>query len=515
MGAHDAEPHIRVSIAPDRLAATASIAPGCPASLLTPESVAAVLRSREVQPARIDAEAIADLVDRARAAPDAPAEAVVARGIPPTPGDDGRFEPDPPILEELARAAAVRTSGEERRHDQPPPADGTGDGDYYSRSGFVVVPAGRRLGVIVPPTAGEDGTDVLGRAVPSKPGREASVRMEGAAADGDGNVAATIAGVLTLRVGEIVVSPDLEVDGSVDFSAGNIDFPGDVRVRGGVRDRFSVVAGGSIDVRELVEATTLVAGRDITLHVGMAGREKGSLQAGRDLTARYLDGCRARVGRHCRVDREIDKSSIDIDGEMDSPRCSLRGGAIRVAGLCRLGEIGGEAGVETAVYIGVLAELEDLLRQADELRPAIERRAADAREKLDQLRHNARRLPPALAEQITELEYEANSTGTLVHRLDACCERLQREYAQASEPVLEVMRLVHPGVRVLVRGWAVEFREEVRGPLRLTVTADGAPLLVDPRTGEALPHGKRLRVHKDPSVRRLQLPDNPAQTLAA
>src|SRR5690606_23750320 len=170
---------------------------------------------------------------------------------------------------------------------------------------------------------------------------------------------------------------------------------------------------------------------------------------------------------------------------------------------------------ETAVYIGVLAELEDLLRQADELRPAIERRAADAREKLDQLRHNARRLPPALAEQITELEYEANSTGTLVHRLDACCERLQREYAQASEPVLEVMRLVHPGVRVLVRGWAVEFREEVRGPLRLTVTADGAPLLVDPRTGEALPHGKRLRVHKDPSVRRLQLPDDPAQTLAA
>src|SRR5690606_41759373 len=96
MGAHDAEPHIRVSIAPDRLAATASIAPGCPASLLTPESVAAVLRSREVQPARIDAEAIADPADPPRPPPPAPAQPAAPPGPPPPPAAAGRSHPAPP-----------------------------------------------------------------------------------------------------------------------------------------------------------------------------------------------------------------------------------------------------------------------------------------------------------------------------------------------------------------------------------------------------------------------------------
>ena len=55
------------------------------------------------------------------------------------------------------------------------------------------------------------------------------------------------------------VSNTLEIDQNVDFSTGNIDFPGNVIVHRSVKDCFTVKARDDIEVRGLIEAATLIA----------------------------------------------------------------------------------------------------------------------------------------------------------------------------------------------------------------------------------------------------------------
>ncbi len=57
----------------------------------------------------------------------------------------------------------------------------------------------------------------------------------------------------------------------MDFSTGNIDFEGDVRVLKGIRDIFEVRATGNIEVGGLIEASTIDAGGSVFAKGGMAG----------------------------------------------------------------------------------------------------------------------------------------------------------------------------------------------------------------------------------------------------
>lgn len=476
---HTVDSAISVRIDGDGAHAFIAIDGECPAAALDAAALVALLEARGVRRFAIDEDAIREAIaDFARAPRDLSFTA--ARGTPARDGEDGAFLPDPDLAAALDRAAAVR------RRTSPPPATPDAD-DPRELSAFVIVRAGQRLGTLTPPTDGEDGVDILGNALPSRAGRPCSMAVDDSlAVDAQGHVNARIGGELR-RVGSLLtVSPELEVHGDVGFATGNVRFPADVRVRGGVSDLFTVEAGGNLVVLESIDAASIIVAGDADLRGGMAGRDKGRVEIRGSLAARYLDSVLGNVARDCTVEREIYGCTLTIGGAVTSPNAAVKGGRLTVAGRCEIACLGGEGGVTTELVLGGLPELDDTISEADILLQQLERDRTAAQERLDSLKRNIGRLTASQAEELTSLEWDYASSERRVRRLRDGLDNARQVRGDNPDPELVLRRSLHRGARIVIGGWRIELAADVEGVMRL-VLDDGRPRLLSQISGDTIP----------------------------
>ena len=90
------------------------------------------------------------------------------------------------------------------------------------------------------------------------------------------------------------VSDILEVK-DVDSSTGDIDYEGSVKINGNVCANFSVRAKGDIEVSGVVEGAYLEAGGDIIITRGMNGMIKGTLKAGGNIVAKFIENAKVHA----------------------------------------------------------------------------------------------------------------------------------------------------------------------------------------------------------------------------
>ena len=153
------------------------------------------------------------------------------------------------------------------------------------------VMAGQKLCTLIPPIEGINGKNVLGADVPSLSGKQSKMpRGRNVETNDEGDeLFASIDGEVEYVDGKISVMPNYEVPADVGTSTGNINFVGNVVVRGNVVSGFVVEAGGSVEVYGVVEGAIIKAKGDIVLRRGMQGLGKGMLICGGDVIARYIE----------------------------------------------------------------------------------------------------------------------------------------------------------------------------------------------------------------------------------
>jgi uncharacterized protein (DUF342 family) len=112
--------------------------------------------------------------------------------------------------------------------------------------------------------------DVLGQPIFPKPGKDMPMPL-GKNVYADGNrIRAAIAGQLQLVNNKLHVSPVIEIKGDVDLSTGNVEFVGNVVVRGSVQSGFTVKADGNVEIFGSVSGGT-VEGANIVIRMGIQG----------------------------------------------------------------------------------------------------------------------------------------------------------------------------------------------------------------------------------------------------
>lgn len=200
-------------------------------------------------------------------------EVVIARGIPATPGKNGRVE----LLFSTSAKAPVLVEEDERV-------------DFRKRYVFTAVEAGEILAVKHPPELGRPGTSVKGDVIAPPPPQDFILAAgEGAVLtkDGDRAVAAQVGRPVAYRRGNLVrigVLPELLHTGDVDLASGNIVFKGDVVIGGNVEEGMVVEAGGNVKVAGLVSGARVQATGSILIRgnilasVVAAGGNPASLQ---------------------------------------------------------------------------------------------------------------------------------------------------------------------------------------------------------------------------------------------
>lgn len=180
-------------------------------------------------------------------------EFVIAKGLEPEDGENGWFEFKVEINEDKQFV--------ERE-------DGTID--FRNARTIPSVEEGAIIGEIHDPKEGKPGKSVMGQEIPPKPVRPLQLRTgKGATLLEDSKtVEATSWGRPTVETRgtsvKVEVLPKLEHSGNVDLSSGNLNFVGDIEIKGNVEDGMKVKATGDVEVRGTTSKSNVVAGKSAT-----------------------------------------------------------------------------------------------------------------------------------------------------------------------------------------------------------------------------------------------------------
>lgn len=332
---------IHVTVAANGMGATARVAPGAigsPGDLHATLRLAGVVHGIDVDASRRLAARLAD--------PNATADAVVATGTPPVPGQDGRLDGVLPAAMQVGRT------------------DERGNVDYRERDLLRSVAAGDVVATIVSPTAGTPGRDVCGRAVPARSGRVHRQRFgNGVRREGDRLIAAH-AGVVIANERLVDVVPLYTHPGDVDYRSGNLHTTGSLLVQGDVSDGFSATADGDVVVAGVVQGGGVAAGGSVHVGRGILG-SADTVRAGGDITCHHATSARLVAGGEIRVADQVTDSHLQaLRVRVTDGHASVRGAEVHARDLIEVGTAGAPGGTRTVLAVGdLLQERAALARQ--------------------------------------------------------------------------------------------------------------------------------------------------------
>jgi uncharacterized protein (DUF342 family) len=161
----------------------------------------------------------------------------------------------------------------------------TGEVDYRNLGLVKNITSGEIIANITPPTEGEDGVNVLGAAIKHKPGQPAKFQVGiGTLLSEDGlTITAAIDGNLAWQKDRFVVDETLTIKEDVGPATGNIDFLGNVVIKGGVMENFVVRSKKNISIAGGVHTAEITAGGDIDIKLGAVYstlKAEGSVRVG-------------------------------------------------------------------------------------------------------------------------------------------------------------------------------------------------------------------------------------------
>jgi hypothetical protein len=279
---------IKVTLTPDGLEARLDIAPAEGGTAASRDAVLAALNKAGVA-FGIQEEAI----DSAVASGSAVGE-VVARGEAPEHGINGWLEPLIPQV-----------------RDRRPHEDESGHIDYHDLGEIMVVHPGDPLMRLHPPTVGKDGCTVSGKPLPARPGKPVKFagKLAGASPSPDDPdlLLAEITGQPVIVRDGMTVEPVFKVD-RVGSASGNINFEGNVAVRGDVDAGMIVRATGDIEIGGVVDLATLEAGGNIVIKggviggLGHAGAGEQHVRCGGSFNATYAQQASIEAGDSIFID---------------------------------------------------------------------------------------------------------------------------------------------------------------------------------------------------------------------
>lgn len=283
----------------------------------------------------------------------------LARGQPPLPPQ----EPTPQFSVEFGlRPGSFRPDGSV---------------DFKDRNLFPSVQKDQLLAELRPSAPGQPGMSVRGKEIPPPPPSAArliagdNTRLE--SSEGVQRLYATTDGGASLSVERqreadgteitaytIAVQQVAEIDGDIGYQTGNLDFRGNVAIKGSVTGGFSVRATGNIAVKGSIEAgAQLQAGGDLTVGQGIVGRHT-RIEVKGSATARFVHDAQIQAGVDVLVSRYIHGASIRAGGRVQVEGMGGSGGivggqiwAIREV-LTR--NLGSASSTGTYLYLGIAPE---------------------------------------------------------------------------------------------------------------------------------------------------------------
>ncbi|NLT94242.1 MAG: DUF342 domain-containing protein [Clostridia bacterium] len=233
--------------------------------------------------------------------------------------------------------------------------------DFYNINLIQIVKKGQLLVEKIPATKGIPGITVTSREIPAKNGKDIKIPLgKNVVVSEDGLKAyAGCDGHVVMADRRVSVLPVYEVNGDVDFSTGNIDFIGNVVIKGNIKEGFSVNSQGDVEVYGVVEGGNIKASGNIFIKKGIRGLKKSKIEAQGNIYSNFVEYASIFAGEDVVINEAIMHSVVNAGAVI---RVGGKKGLV-VGGTCRAGRalicknIGSSLATATDIEVGLRPEL--------------------------------------------------------------------------------------------------------------------------------------------------------------
>lgn len=424
----------KVNVSSDKMKATISLIEPLPEEMVVSENDLLRLLEENKVKYGIDHETIQNLVGKLKRDRFFQGAVVVAKGLAPKKGQDAYLLP-------------VQLT-KERKIDEKQL--------YVDLKKVIEIPnvtQGQLIGEKIPATEGIPGKNVLGEEVPPKPGKDFVLRQGKNTRIDDLKIYATVDGQMCVEKKIIHVYPVFEVKGDVDMSVGNIDFVGNVVVKGSVLNGFEIKAKGDIRVYGTVEGARLEAGGSVYIQAGIVAQNNGYVKAKNDLHTSFINQGNVEVEGDIYVTQAILHSKCVAGGSIYCTRGkgSIVGGEISVGRDLEVNELGNALGTNTQVFMGMQKSLVDKEKALTE---TLEK-SKEELEKLEKLKRAyemKEKKGHALTqkERITKLRIRSAIflLNEKIRQTTEDLNELKEELGNPSFGIIKVQRYLYPNVNI-------------------------------------------------------------------
>lgn len=155
----------------------------------------------------------------------------------------------------------------DKEHKLKPHQNEFGVADFRELNAIVPIHKKEVIADIVLPSEGTPGKDVFGKEIPAQPGVAAKISLgKNTLVTLDGSqIVAACDGHIVFGNGSFQVEEAVTIKTDLDISVGNINFFGDVHIKGNVMEGFSVNAGKNVKIDGSVFGGEVTAGGNITI----------------------------------------------------------------------------------------------------------------------------------------------------------------------------------------------------------------------------------------------------------
>ncbi|MFA5242634.1 MAG: FapA family protein [Sulfuricella sp.] len=436
-----------VEIAADKMMAWLTVTPPCGGAALSREQIERALSEKAITSGILDEEIEQVLANGCEE------RIQIAQGREVVNGEDGRLQ---------CLIAMVK--------DRHPHLDEHDIADYRDLGGIVTVHQGERLMQKHPPTPGEAGENVLGQAIPAKPGKEAmfSPQLKGAMIDPEDPaflIAETSGQPVEVSHG-MIVEPTITLK-TVDLSTGNIDFDGTINITGDVQAGMSIRASGDIHVGGTVEAATLDAGGDVIIKGGIIGHGEihdhpdkkqkqgiARIRCDGSCSAHFIENASVETGDSILVANLVMQSELAainqiMVGKPGSATGRIIGGLTEATLLVQAASIGSASGVKTRVMVGTNPYLNDKLKRTTQHLDTKATAMIETVKLLDFVKSHPERMPAGI---LSKAENTQMALMLDIETLQEEKEQLEFEIELSVDARVVVEKTVFGGVQVEIGG---------------------------------------------------------------
>lgn len=318
----------------------------------------------------------------------------------------------------------------------------------------------------IPSAVGLPGRDVHGNELPALPGKDIpQVKCgKGTYKDPENEllIKSSCDGIIFYNASTNVIEVrDLfTVQGSVDYSTGNIHVKSSVEIKGDIKPGFSVTTPYNLDVKGVVEHAIITCGGNMKVQSGIIGDEKSMIKVGGDLNSGYINNQHVICEGSVIVNNEIRNSSIESGNEVKVMKDSgvILGGKITAKNTVAAASIGNIYDIHTEIHVGINKEFKDrYTNKLEELN--------SAQKELDELIKKisiiARGSVGTADKRMMFIKSQWQHSCDHIEKLKKEFMEIESAYFGVTDPAVYVRKKIYPNCIIKIKGCELKINDEL------------------------------------------------------